>query len=249
MNDKLLKNKKIKDLYSDVIPGRYQNNYEFNRWFVSPRDRLDYFMTHFAIQHHLSGTTFESCLEFGPGPGTWTRLLYRQNPKAKFDLVDISAEMKNQFELEMRTKDNVAYHLTDIMDFRPSEPYDFFFSSRAIEYLEDKKGFLKKLHNDFLRPGGKGMIVTKNPLFNPGHQKKDTRFQHQGQIPSSEMIKMLQDAGFSNIKVYPVIIRKIWDRFSFGFSEKKFLKIYNSPLADENLRITESYLIVFENQL
>lgn len=248
MNDNLL-NRKIKELYKDVIPGRYQNNYEFNRWFNSALDRLDYFMMHSAIQHHLSNVTFESCLEFGPGPGTWTRLLYRQNPKAKLDLVDISEEMKGQFELEMRTKENVNYHLIDVMDFRPNAPYDFFFSSRAIEYLEDKKGFLEKLKNDFLRPGGQGVIVTKNPLFNPWRQKKDKRFQHQGQIAPMEMAKMLQEAGFMDIVIYPVIIRMVWDRFSLKFSEKKFCEIYDKPLNDKNLLITESYLIVFKNQL
>ena len=74
-----------------------REEYEFNIWFTTPRLFLDYWMTHQVINYHLAKLKFNSCLELGPGPGTWTKLLFRHSPEADFDLVDISLHNLGQF--------------------------------------------------------------------------------------------------------------------------------------------------------
>jgi len=179
-----LKNKDIGTNYNSSIPqGQYKNDYEFNRWSIRPRNRAEYYMTYLSIKEHLDGVSFTSCLELGPGPGTWTRLLYRANRAAEFDLVDVSEAMHEQFRLEMRESGNVRYQVSDIMKYEPRKAYDLFFSSRAVEYLEDKVAFFTKLAT-IIAVGGTGIIVTKNPKQGV---RKTTEPLHQGQIAMPEM--------------------------------------------------------------
>ncbi len=242
-----LSNQNIKNFYdSKIKSSKYQDNYEFNRWFSTPRLRLDYFMMHNSIQHHLKDVKFSFCLEIGPGPGTWTRALYRRNSKAVFDLVDISEEMKKQFLLEMRNQPNINYAIQDFHKYNLSRKYDLFFSSRAIEYSEDKKMFIEKVFNS-LNKGGKGIIITKNPDFRAWRAEKDKRWQHKKKIYLESIKKLLESQGFKNIIAYPVIIRfPIIDRFSLVFSEMIYDRVCERPTAKSIYYFTESYLIKFE---
>jgi 2-polyprenyl-3-methyl-5-hydroxy-6-metoxy-1,4-benzoquinol methylase len=261
--EKTVKNQEVKDRYADIISGKYEGDYEFNRWFTTMRDWMDYYMTYRAIKFHLGRFDFTNCLELGPGPGTWTRLLFRRKPGARFDLVDISAEMRGQFMLDMREQENVNYVLSDIMDFEGEDEgedgdgkrreYDLFFSSRAIEYLEDQKGLIAKLHG-MIAPGGHGLVVTKNPAFNPGlfggmgfgRAKRSKRSFHSGQMLPEEFKSFLEEVGFKNVQFYPVIFRMAWDRFGAGSSMKKFHKFFEKPLTAAQSRYCESYIISFE---
>ena len=204
---------------------------------------MDYYIAHNSIQYHIKDVVFKSCLEIGPGPGTWTRLLYRENMNAFFDLVDISEEMFNQFKLEMREKENVHYNVADIFEFNLNKKYDLVFSSRAIEYFENKDDFLKKVF-DSLSDNGTGIIITKNPEY--GFRKNDKRWQHSGQIGVDQFSEKLKNLGFKNIKIYPVIMRTpILDRFSLSTSEKIYKNVYNKEISKKILRLTESYLVKF----
>jgi len=241
----MIKNEEIKSLYNSIISKSYFGDYEFNRWFKTQSRRTDFFMTHSAIKLHLKGINFKRCLELGPGPGTWTRLLFRQNPEAFFDLVDISIEMKRQFELEMRGGKNIQYFVKDIMDFEPEDKYDLFFSARAVEYLSDKKSFFNKLHG-CMNVGGRGILITKNPRFGFRKKKKIPK-QHTGQIYHKDLRKILSETGFSEIMVYPVIIRiPILNRLGPLSSEKLFKAIYTRKIQDNlMLKLFESYLVTF----
>lgn len=242
-----LKNAEIGTGYDKGVTGeKYQSDYEFNRWFVRGRNRAEYYMTYLAIKRRLEGISFNSCLELGPGPGTWTRLIFRANPEAEFDLVDISEEMKRQFQLEMRGGEKVNYQISDIMTYAPQKQYDFFFSSRAVEYLDDKPGFFKKL-NSFLKTGGAGLIVTKNPFHGVRKSKKAA---HQGQIPMIEMEKLLRDNGFTDVHFYPAVIRlPIISRFTSKLSEMIFHnRIDKEPKKQGINRTIESYIVAFRKQ-
>jgi len=238
-----LKNKDIGTGYNAGVRESYKNDYEFNRWFIRSRNRAEYTMTYQAISERLKETNFSTALELGPGPGTWTRLLHRKNQNAELQLVDISEAMKEQFELEMRELPNVTYTVTDIMEYAPSEPYELFFSSRAVEYLDDKPGFFKKL-GTFVKAGGNGMIVTKNPYHGIRKSGLDA---HQGQIPMPEMKRMLEDNGFVDVAFYPAVVRiPILSRLTSEVAEYILEKNLNQQLnINATNRTIESYVVTF----
>lgn len=245
-----LSNQKIKDLYEHSIADKYQNDYEFRRWLLTDRLWLDYFMTRTAIKHHLQGTNFNSCLEFGPGAGTFTPLAYRQNPDAHFDLLDISAAMKQQFALEMRSAANVNYIIGDIMayDFGPVN-YDLFYSVRAVEYLENQAEFFKKIFQ-LLAPGGRAVVVTKNPFYGRAEHGASTRWQHQGKLGIDALQSLLSAVGFSEIVVCPVIIRfPLIEKLTLRFTKKYFLSAYRQPFNKKMSRFIESYIVTFKKPL
>lgn len=247
MSAAITSNQEIKELYEHSITEKYQNDYEFRRWFLSDRLRLDYCMTRTALSHHLKDVTFSSCLEFGPGSGIFTATAYRRNPEARFDLIDISEAMKNQFTLEMRPMPNVRYTVGDIMthDFGGAT-YDLFYSVRAIEYVDDKEQLFRKMHA-CIREGGRGIIVTKNPYYGSAERGSTTRWQHTGRLGPRDMEQALASAGFRNVKLYPVVIRlPIIERFTLRFTEKYFNRVYTKPLREASSRFVESYVAVFE---
>jgi len=240
------KNEKIKNLYNMQIKNKYKYNYEFKRWFSTSRLRSDYAMTYNSINYHLKNFNYKNCIEFGPGPGTWTRVLYRNNPNASFDLIDISEEMKNQFFLEMREKNNVYYCVSDINEYDFNKKYDLFFSSRAIEYVANKDKLVKKIYK-ILNSNGKGIIITKNPDFGFFRKIKSNRWHHKKQIKIKDFKALLLKLGFKNIKTYPVIIRVSFvDRFFVGLSEFIYKKVFNKEITKSILPFVESYLIIFE---
>jgi ubiquinone/menaquinone biosynthesis C-methylase UbiE len=240
-----VKNEEIGAGYNRVIEkGEYENDYEFNRWNIRARNRAEYAMTYRSIKEHAKGLSFQKCLELGPGPGTWTRVIFRVNPEAYFDLVDVSEAMRTQFRLEMRGGERVNYMVSDIMKYSPTNSYDLFFSSRAVEYLDDKPAFFTKMAT-FIRPNGQGLIVTKNPFHGVRKSKEPI---HQGQISMVEMKNYLSSNGFVDINFYPAVIRiPIVSRFTSVLSEYIFAKRSGRPLAIEKTnRIVESYVVKFK---
>lgn len=235
----------VRDRYNVDVHEKFEDNYEFKRWFRSKRSWLDYYMTHQSIVHHLSDITFKTCFELGPGPGTWTRLLYRSNPQANFKLLDISTEMKHQFELEMRTLKNINYTIGDFLQYDDESKYDLFFSSRAFEYIPDKKLAIRKIYN-MLNYGGKCLIITKNPHFRTKQTSNDIL--HSSQISSIELSRLLDDAKFTSIKNYPVVIRiPIVDKFRINISKRKFISNYSKSHGNMS-RLVESYITVCKKQ-
>lgn len=248
MTNRELQNSEIRAMYEEKISSAYSDNYEFNRWFTTARLRLDYFMTYLSIQYHLRKVDFQTCLELGPGPGTWTRLLYRRNKDAAFDLVDISDAMKGQFGLEMRENENINYVVGDFLHYQPERQYDLFFTSRAIEYFEDLDLLFKKISQS-LKPGGTGVIVTKNPNHTSvgkflNFYKK--RRQHTGQISTKQMEEMLHMNGLSEVNFYPCIIRvPVLDRF-VPFLANQIFKVSYKAATKQLSALAESYVVTFK---
>lgn len=239
-----MRNADIQSQYNTEIRGaNYKNDYEFNRWFIRARNRAEYAMTYQAIKAHLAGITFTRCLEAGPGPGTWTRLLYRANPEATFHLVDITEAMYRQFRLEMRPLPAVHYRVQDIMRYETDVRYDLFFSSRAVEYFDDKPAFFAKL-SGLMRPGGAGILLTKNPYHGV---RKDKRVAHQGQISVPDMKQLLEQNGFTDCTFFPAVVRlPLISRFSSEPAEYLHRRRLYRPLAiHKSHRMIESYLVRF----
>jgi len=245
-----MQNKDIRLFYNKVLREKFEDNYEHYRWFRTKRLWVDYVMMHETIRLHVGmlEKSFSRCIELGPGPGTWTRLLYRCAPEATFDLVDISKEMERQFRLEMRELAQVTYHVSDIMSFRPEQKCDLFFSSRAIEYLEDKDAFVNHLRT-LMAPGGTGIIITKNPSYRRfvSEQKLDkARWQHTGQVSHTQLKIALESQGFSDIKSFPAIVRiPLLDRLSCWSSFKLFRWISGREINKKFLPFCESYVTTF----
>lgn len=228
---------------ASITTGRYESDYEFNRWFIRARNRAEYAMTYQAIDHHVATQSFTRCLELGPGPGTWTRVLFRRQPNAQYQLVDISEAMREQFRLSMRASERVTYDVSDIMDYAASEPFTYFFSSRAVEYLDDKPAFFTKL-SGLMATGAAGAILTKNPYHGVRKSKKAA---HQGQIAMPAMRKYLEDNGFRDITFYPVVVRiPIISRLTSEVAEYLFARWHQRPLKEQRTnRTIESYLVTF----
>lgn len=241
-----LKNAAVKEKYDSLIANEYENEYEFERWHTSQRLLLDYSMMYRSIRHHTKDLAFTRAVELGPGPGTWTRVLYRYHPDATYELVDISEEMKQQFYLEMRGGENVTYHVSDIYDYEDEGKFDLFFSSRAIEYIEDPSAVLRKVKK-LLTADGEGVIVTKNPDYLRLRKRRKDAF-HSGDISPTSLTIMLSEAGFGDIKVFPCIVRiPVLDRITTYFSEKLFKEGYKKATSRLS-RFTESYVVTFSSK-
>ncbi len=230
----------IRDLYNTEIPKRFQH-YEFERWFSSMRSWADYVMTYKSLWHHLQTTSFISVLELGPGPGTWTRLLFRKNQEAQIDCLDISEMMHKEFRAEMREGgENVTYTTSDFSLFEPKRTYDLFFSSRAIEYFPDKDIVVAKIAQ-VLNPKGKGIILTKNASHG-----KDNRLQHSAQITPDDFTQLLEKYRLHVEGVFPCVIRiPFLDRISVYPALRLFNKVFKStPITIPNF-LVESFVTVF----
>ncbi|PSO46708.1 MAG: hypothetical protein BRC24_00580 [Parcubacteria group bacterium SW_4_46_8] len=129
----------------------------------------------------------------------------RACPNASFTLVDISEEMLEKAKQQLEGYD-VNFVQSSAEDFSIEKKFDFFFSSRAIEYIENKESTLKRLLEK-LDHGGHGAIITKMPHYRraklTGRNIPDI---HQGQIAPNLLKQILKEAGCSNIRMRPATV-------------------------------------------
>jgi len=185
-------------IYDKQVKEKFSSDYEFSRWFKDDQARLGYEQTKKALERVIlsQNLSFSDYLELGPGPGTWTKLFLNQRPEAKFTLVDISNVMLLLSRQNLSAYKNVDFVRADFMNFPGKNQFDFFFSSRAFEYLPEKSLAAQKIFN-FLKPGGSGVLVTKNPryFFYKLKGRKVPQI-HKGQISASELNDLLSKTGF-----------------------------------------------------
>lgn len=188
------------------IRGKFGDDYEYRRWFSSPLAQAGYAMTLRSITRHCfeKDWSFTKYLELGPGAGTWTRLFIEKNPKAHFDLVDISHEMLSFAKEKLEKYEQVTYYESDFIQFISKDHYDIFFSSRAIEYIPDKDAAVAKIA-ELLRSGGRGFISTKAPKYIRSKLiGRGISSLHQGQISPRDLVALLKSHHFTDIACYPV---------------------------------------------
>jgi glycosyltransferase involved in cell wall biosynthesis/SAM-dependent methyltransferase len=191
--------------FNTVAKESPQGSYEDRRWAANTRVRQQYasvtrFM-HLKVLPIVAGA--DSILELGPGPGTWTKLICGAAPHARLVLTDISREMLSRaktvplVEPEVREGDFLS------VEAQPGE-FDFFFSSRAIEYVDDKERAAKKI-SELLSEGGHGCIITKmpKPTANALTGRKQSAL-HQGQIAPRTLTRYLSESGCTDLELYPV---------------------------------------------
>lgn len=239
-----MKIEEVKNLYNRSIQNN--NKYEKERWFKNDLQRAGYKMTLETINKHTLNEKFESCLELGPGHGTWTNELLKSHPNSKFDLVDISKEMLNLSRKRFRDNDNIQYFESDFSEFDIDQKYDFFFSSRVIEYLPKKGLIVKKIVNLLKNQKG-GFIITKTPKYLRAKllRKKVSKF-HSGQIQANKLLNFFRKNG-CEVQAYPVTL-------SFPFLKSPSINLFLYRLfADKKLNFlsqffSESYAIKFKKK-
>lgn len=233
-------NDEVKDIYNKTVKDRVSGNYEYWRWFRSEIQKAGYDMTSASIKKHLGVVNFFNCLELGPGQGTWTKELIELCPAAIFDLVDISEEMLKLARRRFGDKKNIRYFQADFLGFTPDKKYDFFFSSRAVEYISNKDLMSKKIL-DLLSQGGRGFIITKTPKYlrNKLLGRVIPRL-HQGQIQPKDLAKLLKKYGATKVEIYPVtmsfpflriprlnkLLHRIFYKHKLNFISKFFAESY-----------------------
>lgn len=236
-----------KEFYDEVMPGKLGESYEDARWKKNALLSAQYEMAAEAIRRYILPETkrVAHILEVGPGPGTWTKLLLGANSEAQYTLVDISEKMLGQAREALASRANITFVESDFLAFESPQLFDFFFSSRAIEYMPDKAAVASKI-SSLLTRGARGAVVTKTPkpLFNR-LRSRGVADLHKGQIAPRELVKLLQSAGLEVIGVYtatttvPIISSAFLNRALFRM-------IRRLPLFYPLTLLTESYCVIFK---
>jgi trans-aconitate methyltransferase len=238
-----LTNTFIRDRYDSILDSKYQGYYEHYHWLDTYAKWIQYRSTFEVVWAIAQNVEFEHMLEVGPGPGTWTKCFLYKHPEAKYTLVDISKELLRQNELNIGDREGLRRVVSSLEDFDSGERrYDLFFSSRVIEYAEDKDQFVKAAVKA-MKSEARGFIITKMP-------KKDgqKRIQHTAQMHPFELKKLLEKHGCEVVRHEPVAIRArgarkfpIVNRIVWKYVRGK--DILNLPQWIE--KTIESYMIEF----
>lgn len=236
----------IKDIYNKKIK-ECRSKYEDQRWFKDDFYKSGYEMTLSSINRLVSGHSFKNILELGPGNGTWTKLLISFYPEAKFDLVDISGEMLKLAKDALRQHENINYFETDFLNYGIDKNYDLFFSSRVIEYINDKEAVVKKIIG-LLAPEGRGFVITKMPKYLRNKiMGRELSAMHQGQIKPEHLLRLLEKNGGQNIKMYPATL--IFPVLESVFLNKILYKIFGGfKLNFISRQFCESYCVIFSKK-
>ncbi len=216
---------RMRDFYNKKSKNISSQGYEYARWFSSPNKIRQYKFSTRSILYHLREVNLKNCLDVGCGPGTWTKLLLKKYPYAKFTCVDISKEMLQQFRDSIKSK-NVKTVESSYLDFDTEEKFDFIFSSRSIEYIPNKPAVIKKFSQQLIK-GGKGIIITSPPhLLVLSIKKalgKKIDKEHTKRISVPEMYRLLRKNGFTKIEFYPILFSDFF-LVPTSFLFKKFFK-------------------------
>lgn len=240
----------VKEKYNTSVADKTEGDYEYKRWFSSAVAQAGFDMTRRMILRHAfpNTATPERYLELGPGPGTWTKLfLKRYGDQTRYDLVDISREMLALARENLVAHTTVQFFESDFLDFEPDAQYDFFFSSRAIEYFPDKNALVKKVLAH-LKKGGEGFMITKTPKYalNKMLGRKTSDF-HSGQVDPYVLVQMLRENGGDDIRLYPVTFSFPLFR-SATLNRMLFFLLSPFPLNLISQFFSESYCVKFRKK-
>jgi trans-aconitate methyltransferase len=131
-------------------------------------------------------------------------LLLQRFPDAAIDLVDISKEMLARVRSAIGEREELRFIESDINIYKPEFKYDYFFSSRVLEYIDDKQKFCARIFS-ILKKGSRGFLITKMPHYKrEKFLRKGKSTLHHGQIAPDELKALLHEAGFVDIHMFPV---------------------------------------------
>lgn len=238
-----------KSFYNHTMPDKVGEDYEHARWHANPILSSQYRMMVDVLRRAVTPTMLSAqhVLEIGPGPGTWTAFLLEANPHAAYELVDISREMLGRASKNLAHRQKVSFVESDLLALEPSQLFDFFFSSRAIEYMPDKRAAVQKIAS-LLVSDARGVIITKmpKPFFDRVRGRAVSPL-HGAQIAPRVLARLLRENGFVVEKVrvatatVPLIGSALLNRFAYAF-------LKHIPLFFPLTLFAESYLITFRKQ-
>lgn len=233
--------------YNTSVADKRDGDYEHKRWFSSAVARAGFFMTKKTIERRAlaDGQHVDRYLELGPGPGTWTKLFLEHRKASAYDLVDISSEMLALARENLGTPSaRINFFEKNFLEFNGERPYDYFFSSRALEYFPDKDALTKKIAT-LLRSGGEGFVITKTPKYalNRLLGRKTSDF-HSGQVDPKALAALFEAHGCTVIRVYPVTFSFPVFR-SATLNRLLFMILSPLPLNPISQLFSESYAIKF----
>ncbi len=221
-------------------------SYEERRWMRNARTKEQFTAAEIFITSHfiprIKGA--RAIMELGPGPGTWTRCIASAIPKAKIVLVDISKEMLT------RASNAIAPHPTELRegDFLSVATevgeVDAFFSSRAIEYVSDKRAAVAKIAS-VMTSNAYGCIITKMPKTTVNRIRRYTPSDlHQKQVYPKVLKQLLAEAELSSLQLYPVTMSVPFLRSA---AADRLVNTFFSrfPLNPLSALFAESYAIIF----
>ena len=244
-----------KQYYEDLV-GQLGEEYFHHRWGDHPVKRSHYQHTRRAIETIFNANIGQvnDLLEVGCGSGIWTDIMLQHAKRVT--LFDISHEMlkvaKNKYRDNPCIKDYIQGDYIEGAQYLGHE-YDAIFSSRAIEYMSDKRRMVAQSY-DRLKPGGTLIIVTKNPEW---QDKKREQGKSSSEIQTDwvswrDLSRLYREAGFSQIGVYPVALGSYYPPFNskVGILTCDILSIL---LRGREMRrlynyLSESYLIYGKKQ-
>jgi SAM-dependent methyltransferase len=235
-----------KTFYNSAMPEKYGPEYEKGRWGATPLLQAQYHMMQ-EVMTRMVLPVAANCAritEVGPGPGTWSKRLLEAHPTASYTVVDISSEMLSQARQALSAYEQVTFIESDFAAYRPEQQSDFFFSSRAIEYMPDKKQMAESVAR-VLSPGGCGVIITKTPK--PGLDRLKRRklsALHQGQIPPRELARVLGEAGLI-VDGCRIATATVPGMRSVMLNKLAFSALCRIPLFSPLVIFSESYLLRF----
>lgn len=240
-------NTEVKNFYNETMPGKFGDDYEYTRWFKDEIQRMGYAQTKDAITVHVlddAALDPSYILELGPGAGTWTKHLLSRFPDASFDLLDISKEMLLRAQKAVGENANVHYIESDILEWKPEKKYDYFFSSRVIEYIDDKRQFCEKIIS-VLESKGRGFLITKMPHYQREQLLRRAKSDlHQGQIAPTTLQGVFLEAGFIDVDCHPVTM--VFPLLHSALANKYLGKLFEGrPLGFFGGLFAESYCVTF----
>lgn len=241
-----MKHEAVADFYNQ-IKGKYGDDYESARWMRTPITRSHFRMATEAITDALRGATITRCFEVGPGAGTWTRLLLSIAPQAEYTLLDISETMLGiaRKNLAASNSAHIDFIVSDFTAYTPTQRYDFFFSSRAFEYIVDKKAAIEKIAT-LLPPGGRGVLITKNPRYWADRIFRRNRSAlHQNQVSARVLTGLLVQAGFRVQFVRPATVTVPFFKSAF-LNDCMYRVLKRGWITWIHGIFTESYLVAFQ---
>jgi ubiquinone/menaquinone biosynthesis C-methylase UbiE len=238
----------IKEFYNHQMPQKFGEDYEYTRWFKTKLLKEGYRSTKATIEKRFLSINMnvQKYIELGQGPGTWTKLFLEKYSAINLTLVDISNQMLLLAKEKLNNyKNKINFAESNFLDFETEDKFDTFFSSRVIEYIEDKEVAVKKI-NSILLPNSFGCIITKTPKYflNKFLMRKTKQF-HSGQISAKKLRKIFEENDMEIVGTYPTT-------FSFplfkSYILNKILFYLFSPFQLNFLSnlFSESYMIIFK---
>lgn len=206
--------KRMKDIGGDYI---------YSRWGDSEIKRRHYRQTESALENAINKIRVTGdVLEIGCGPAVWTNHFIEK--ASHLLLIDISKEMLDKACERIMSweqgsyKHKVSYQCGDFASISLDEnKFDSIISLRALEYMSDKRGAIKKCY-DILKKRGRLLILTKNRAW-LDHilALKAVKSGSDENIPVEKAIQMdlvdwrdlvimFREAGFRNICTFPAVL-------------------------------------------